>query len=60
MIPRHEKLLEYDCKEYLIDIPKHICVNKFYNNLLACHQIKKFEKISKEMSKIESENQFLT
>ena len=35
MIPRHEKLLEYDCKDYLIDIPKHICVNKFYNNLLA-------------------------
>ena len=28
MIPRHEKLLQYNCKEYLIDINELICVNK--------------------------------
>ena len=28
MIPRHEKILQYNCKEYLIDIHELICVNK--------------------------------
>ena len=46
-------------KEYLIDIPKHICVNKFYNNLLAVIKEKSLKEIGKEMPKIESENQFL-
>ena len=37
MIPRHDKLLQYNCKEYLIDIHELICVNKILKYFAGHH-----------------------